>query len=377
MSPPITWRNVQGPNYRGANALNIAANKNLNNAITSGSEAIQGFGDVIIDQNTGEAITGINAMDNRDEFAGASADYIAGLGPNVDLTRVAEAQTARGAALDTRFNQELTNTKNQQAIDAGVFEAANRQELFNEDRALAGATLAGVNADNQGQLLDNKTARDLHKKTKLEEDYTTNVDMLADSYMTTNEKGEVVFDDKGFLAESTNANGMYSSIPDKYYTDKVKSIHDASGETARREQAKVLEKRTHELAVQNLKNAGGLATAEARYTGANKGNGKSPFDKMRAYSSIMKDSFGDLTDSDAIKLNADLTKYRNRNISQKSLNDAMSTYLQRYGTFFAGEGGIITDDQDMDSGIFGRILSETLLLEEEEEARKALQDAGT
>jgi len=113
----ITWRNVQGPNYRGANALNIAANKNLNNAITSGSEAIQGFGDVIIDQNTGEAITGINAMDNRDEFAGASADYIAGLGPNVDLTRVAEAQTARGLALDEAFSRKLTDKENQLDID--------------------------------------------------------------------------------------------------------------------------------------------------------------------------------------------------------------------------------------------------------------------
>ena len=353
MSPPITWRNVQGPNYRGANALNIAANKNLNNAITSGSEAIQGFGDVIIDQNTGEAITGINAMDNRDEFAGASADYIAGLGPNVDLTRVAEAQTARGLALDEAFSRKLTDKENQLDIDLAQsnlnylpkerkFAEALHTANMGRIGAATGASQASTARDVYG-LDEDKRLGDIKRKDKeVVQKLMTFRQQLGDNVQGADDVDEQVNAYAQELKATPEAiagfNIAHNNLTQR--TDAEKRKADLLAAKTVAEAAKE-EKR---LERENKKDVARIKNEADKYKNRNKGG---RFTASLKRNPALAALFSDIDDTDYLDAATEFSDPRYDKMSGAELDNHLYNYLKKHKVLFES-----IDDQDFDATKF-------------------------
>ena len=92
MATPITWRNVNQPNFSASNTLALAASKQLGNAFDSGSQRLIDQGQYNEEQNNDAFAAKLAQYSNYDDLSGAKADLFSGLeGTNVDTSAALES----------------------------------------------------------------------------------------------------------------------------------------------------------------------------------------------------------------------------------------------------------------------------------------------
>jgi len=140
MSAPITWKNVNQPNFAAANSLLLGSTRDMGDAFSSLSDRFIDQGEFNKERNTDEAVAAASQLQNLDTFGSTRQDAMqALLGKNID-------QTAVAAAYDDRRGFLQDNVSFAQERDAADFAAENRQELFNIDRDRTLAATAGSQA---------------------------------------------------------------------------------------------------------------------------------------------------------------------------------------------------------------------------------------
>lgn len=118
MATPITWRNVNQPNFSASNTLALAAAKQLGDAFDSGSQQLIDQGIYNKEKNTGEALAQLSGLNNLDTFATDRAQLLESLqGSNVDFGALSKAGDARRTFLQDNINFGLDRKGKQFDID--------------------------------------------------------------------------------------------------------------------------------------------------------------------------------------------------------------------------------------------------------------------
>ena len=107
MSNPITWRNVNA-NFRGSNALAIAATRDFGNAANNLSQRFIDQGEYNQEQNTNKGLAALASFQDVDTFNKQKADLFAkNEGANIDFGALTTAANAQNKMLQDNSNFTL------------------------------------------------------------------------------------------------------------------------------------------------------------------------------------------------------------------------------------------------------------------------------
>ena len=168
MASPITWRNVNTPSFAGTVAAGRVGSDLLSKSIENFTGAAKDFGQTITDDRTGRAVSALAGLNDRETYADEAAALRAGLGPNVDMTKFAEAQTARGTLLDDRFSNELINEKNQLGVNLAQSELdylPTERKLAEEKQAADIKRMAAANLASNASVASSQATTNLSEYT--------------------------------------------------------------------------------------------------------------------------------------------------------------------------------------------------------------------
>jgi len=150
MGSPITWRNVNAPNFGASNTLLMNATKQLGDAFDSGSQRLIAHGEYNKEKNTGEALAQLGAFGDLDTFAADRAGLMESLkGANIDMAALSAAGDKRRGFLQDNVNFGLDREGKQFAID-------NQEDVLASKLAREGAATntSWLNAQQIQQNID-------------------------------------------------------------------------------------------------------------------------------------------------------------------------------------------------------------------------------
>jgi len=206
MADPITWKNVNQPNFASANNLLLGSTRDMSDAFSSLSDRFVRQGEFNKARNTDEAIAAASQLNDLDTFGSRRQDAMAALlGKNID-------QTAVAAAYDNRRGFLQDNITFDQETDAAAFEAQNRDRLFKEDML----DRASDRAKNQAYI--NSVAQTANKQITGEErgmfDLAYNTASKVDP-----DTGKISVDDD-YFSELISQGGLDTTKALKYKTNR-------------------------------------------------------------------------------------------------------------------------------------------------------------
>jgi len=197
MSAPITWRNVNQPNFSASNTLALAASRQLGNAFDSGSQRLIDQGQFNKEKNTGEALAQLSGFNDLDSFANDRAQLMASLeGANIDRQALVEAGDDRRGLLQDNVNFDLDHGIKQFTMenqgDVLQSKLAREQSLINQ-------------ANLQGQQIQQNIDQSALDRTP--EALQAAVD--AEKAMLTFKTDEKIREDYGSSGTTTGLNNAY------------------------------------------------------------------------------------------------------------------------------------------------------------------------
>jgi len=129
MSNPITWRNVNAPNFGASNTLAMNATQQLGNAFDSMGDRLIGQGEYNEEKNTDAFAAKLGQYSNYDDLQGAKANLFAGVeGTNIDNSAILDSFNKYSGQLG---DQEQFQTQRKDTADTEAGNAFARQLMNN------------------------------------------------------------------------------------------------------------------------------------------------------------------------------------------------------------------------------------------------------
>ena len=147
---PITWKNINQPNFSASNQLLISGGEQMANSIGNLGDRFVAEGDRQKAINTDKAVAAARALQGLENYGQQRADLMAGLGKNIDRTAVADALDQRLKVL-----QGNDTFADQQAITD--FKIGNQQQEFDTAQTLKNLQAQKARVDIASGKLDYNT----------------------------------------------------------------------------------------------------------------------------------------------------------------------------------------------------------------------------
>ena len=360
---PITWKNVSTPSFSGANVARAAGLKVINDSIGNFSESAKDFGNTITDARTGEAVSALAGLNDRETYADEAAALRAGLGPNVDMTKFAEAQTARGTLLDETFIRNLKGEQLQGDIANNLLESEitqNQVDRLGTTNTQADAT----HSANIGRLgaatsaSQASTARDVYglSEDKRLTDLKTKDAEVVQKLMTFRQQLGNEVQDEDDVDEQVNEyafklqatpealagfNIAHNSLTERTDAEKRKAEILAAGKLA---EAKKEESR---LDREGHKDVAKIKSWADKYKNRNKGG---RFTASLKRNPALNALFSDTNDIDYLDAATEFSDPRYDNMPSAELDNHLYNYIKKHKVLFES-----IDDQDFDAAKFRKM----------------------